>query len=291
MRFTYSETMTDPGYYLPLARAVEEAGYHAFAVPDSLCYPQRSDSLYPFTPDGSREFLEDKPMLDPFALIAAMGAVTSRLRFSTFVLKLPIRNPVHTAKQVSSVAVLTGNRLDLGVGISPWPDDFEISGVPWQRRGQRMDESMEILRALLGGGYVSFQGECYTLPSLKIAPVPNRPVPLLVGGHSEAALKRAARLGDGWMHAGGPPDQLPALLGSLERWRREFGRDGEPFSRTVISMDAFTVDGVHRLEDAGVTDVIVGFRWPYVTGPDTEPLQHKLDSLRQFADTVIHAGV
>lgn len=291
MRFTYSETMTDPSYYLPLARAAEAAGYHAFAVPDSLCYPQNSDSRYPFTPDGSREFLEDKPILDPFALIAAMGAVTTTLRFSTFVLKLPIRNPVLTAKQASSVAVLTGCRLDLGVGISPWPDDFAICGVPWERRGQRMDESMEILRALLGGGFVRYTGECYDLPAIKISPVPDVPLRLLVGGHSEAALKRAARFGDGWMHAGGEADQLAGLLTALAFWCKEYGRETETFSRTVISLDAFTVDGVRRLEDLGVTDVIVGFRWPYVTGPDTEPLQRKIDSMHKFADTVIHAGL
>src|SRR5438874_7071584 len=123
--------MTEPSYYAPLARAAEEAGYHSMVVPDSICYPRDSASTYPFNPDGSREFLEDKPFLEPFSLIPALGAVTTRLRFITFVLKLPVRHPVLVAKQATSVAVLTGNRLVLGVGTSPWREDYEVPGVPW----------------------------------------------------------------------------------------------------------------------------------------------------------------
>src|SRR6202161_2678966 len=105
-------SMPDPSYSLPLAQAAEAAGYDSMVVPDSICYPEASDTRYPFNPDGTREFLEDKPFLEPFSLIPAMGAVTDRLRFVTFVVKLPIRQPVLVAKQVSSTAVLTDNRLD-----------------------------------------------------------------------------------------------------------------------------------------------------------------------------------
>jgi len=139
VRFSYAESMTDPSFYAPLARAAEEAGYDSMVVPDSLCYPLDSVSTYPFNPDGSREFLEDKPFLEPFSLIPALGAVTTRLRFVTFVLKLPVRHPVLVAKQATSVAVLTGGRLVLGVGTSPWREDYEVLGVPWAGRGQRMD--------------------------------------------------------------------------------------------------------------------------------------------------------
>src|ERR1700748_1020701 len=102
--------MTDPAFYPALASAAEEAGYDSMIVPDSICYPLHSDSVYPFNPDGSREFLEDKPFLEPFSLIPALGAVTTRLRFTTFVLKLPVRDPVLTAQQGTSTAVLTGCR-------------------------------------------------------------------------------------------------------------------------------------------------------------------------------------
>jgi len=287
MRFSYAESMTDPSFYVPLAQAAEDAGYDTFVVPDSIAYPRESDTTYPFNPDGSREFLEDKPFLEPFTLIPALGAVTTRLRFVTFVVKLPIRHPVLVAKQAASVAVLTGNRFLFGVGTSPWPEDYGLLDVPWERRGRRMDECIDVIRGLTRGGWFEFHGEVFDLPSVKMAPTPSAPIPILVGGHGEAALRRAATVGDGWMHGGGDPADLPGLLERLAVLRAEAGRDREPFETHVISLDAFSVDGVRRLEEQGVTDVIVGFRWPYVVGPDTEPLQAKIDNLRRFAETVI----
>jgi probable F420-dependent oxidoreductase len=287
MRFSYAESMIDPSYYLPLARAVEDAGYDSMIVPDSIGYPEESDSTYPYTPDGSREFLEDKPFIEPFSLIPAMAAVTETLRFTTFVVKLPVRHPVLVAKQASSVAVMADNRFGFGVGISPWPEDYELCDVPWERRGRRMDEIMEIIRGLTAGGYFSYDGEIFSIPSVKICPVPSDPIPLLVGGHSDPALRRAARLGDGWMHAGGDADELKGQIDRLHDLRREYGRTDEPFEIHVISLDGWSVDGCRRLEDLGVTDVIVGFRDAYQVAADTETLQTKIDALRAFADDVV----
>jgi probable F420-dependent oxidoreductase len=286
MRFSYAESMVDPAFYLPLAVAAEEAGYDSMVVPDSLCYPEVSDSTYPFNPDGTREFLDDKPFLEPFSLIPALGAVTERLRFVTFVLKLPMRHPLIVAKQATSVAVLTDNRLVLGVGASPWPEDYELVDVPWEGRGRRMDEAIEVVRGLATGGYFEFHGECYDIDSVKMSPVPSKPLPIMVGGHATPALRRAAR-SDGWLHGGGDPADLPGLLAELNQIREEEGMTDKPFEVHVISLDAFSLDGIHRLEEQGVTDVIVGFRWPYEVGPDTEPLQAKLDNMNRFADDVI----
>ncbi|MGV9720760.1 TIGR03619 family F420-dependent LLM class oxidoreductase [Nocardia beijingensis] len=286
MRFTYAETMTDPSYYLALAKAAEEAGYTSMAVADSVAYPKESDAKYPYTPDGSREFLEDKPFVEAFVLSAAMAAVTTTLRFTPFVLKLPIRPPVLVAKQAASVAALSGNRFGLGVGISPWPDDFEIMGVPFDKRGARMDECIDIVRGLSAGGYFEYHGQFYDIPPIKISPVPTEPVPILVGGHSRPALRRAAQRGDGWMHAGGDGAELDRLLGELDALRVEYGTR-EDFEVHVISLDGFTVDGIKRLEDKGVTDVIVGFRLPYTTEQDTEPLETKIANLSRFAEKVI----
>jgi probable F420-dependent oxidoreductase len=287
VRFSYAESMTDPSYYLPLAQAAEEAGYDSMVVPDSICYPETATSTYPYNPDGTREFLDGKPFIEPFSLIPALGVVTKRLRFTTFVLKLPIRNPVLVAKQATSTAVLTGNRLLLGVGTSPWQEDYEILGVPWERRGRRLDEEVEIIRGLAGGGFYGYHGQIFNIPPIKLSPVPTAPIPILYGGHSEAMLRRAARNGDGWMHGGGDPADLPGLLSRLAELRKAEGTADRPFEVHVISMDAFSPDGVKRLEDLGVTDVIIGFRWPYGVEPDTQPLAEKLDALNKFAERVI----
>jgi probable F420-dependent oxidoreductase len=287
VRFSYAESMTDPSFYLPLAQAAEAAGYDSMVIPDSICYPEQATSTYPYSPDGTREFLDGKPFLEPFSLIPALGAVTQRLRFVTFVLKLPVRNPVLVAKQATSTAVLTANRLLLGVGTSPWREDYDILNVPWERRGRRLDEGIDIIRGLAAGGYFGYDGDLVKFPPVKISPVPTQPIPILLGGHGEAMLRRAARIGDGWMHGGGDPALLPGLLARLAELRRESGTADRPFEVHVISMDAFSADGVRRLADQGVTDVIVGFRWPYAVEPDTQPLADKIGALNAFAEKVI----
>ena len=279
--------MVDPTFYAPLAQAAEAAGYDSMVIPDSICYPQESESTYPFNPDGTREFLEGKPFIEPFTLIPALGAVTSTLRFVTFVVKLPIRHPVLVAKSVTSTAVMTNNRLALGVGTSPWREDYEMLGLSWENRGKRMDESLDILRGLQSGEYFEYHGEVYDVPAIKLCPVPTEPVPLLIGGHGTPALRRAATIGDGWLHGGGDLSELPGMLDTLHEMRKKAGTDHQPFELHVISVDAYSVDGIRRLEDIGVTDVIVGFRYPYTVGADPEALQTKLDNLNRFADTVI----
>ncbi len=124
--------------------------------------------------------------------------------------------------------MLTGGRLSLGVGTSPWREDYDVLGVDWAGRGRRLDESIAILRGLAAGGYFEFEGKSFTLPPVKIAPVPAEPIPVLIGGHSDAALRRAARLGDGWMHGGGDPADLPRLLARLAELRRQAAEEDRP---------------------------------------------------------------
>jgi probable F420-dependent oxidoreductase len=285
MRFSYAESMCDPAHYAPLARGAEEAGYSSMTVPDSICYPETSDTSYPYTPDGGREFLEGKPFIDPFVLISALAAITERLRFTTFVLKLPVRQPVIVAKQATSIAVLSDNRLGLGIGLSPWPEDFRVTQTEWKARGKRMDEMIEILRGLTTGEYFGFQGEHYDIERIKLTPAPTKPIPLLIGGHSEAALRRAARLGDGWMHAGSDAETLDALIGRLKALRAEYGRQNDPFEIHAISMEELSLDQVKDLEDRGVTDMIVAFRNAYEK--DDQSVAQKLAALRGFAEHVI----
>lgn len=286
MRFTFAESMCPVDHLVTLAREAEAHGYDSFAVPDSVCYPRDSESSYPYTSDGDRAFLDGQPLVDPFCLASALGAVTERLRFTTFVVKLPIRHPVLVAKQATSVACLTGGRFALGVGLSPWPDDYRIMQQPWEHRGARMNEMIEIIRGLSTGDYFEFHGRFYDLEPIKLCPAPATPIPILIGGHADAALRRAARLADGWMHAGGGAGaDLDGALARLETFRREYGRERAPFEVHVISMDAFSPDGVRRLEDRGVTDVILGVRDMYAG--QQMSLDDKVGLLRALADGVI----
>jgi probable F420-dependent oxidoreductase len=289
MKFTTPIAMVHPSFYLPIAQAAEECGFDSIAVPDSIAYPQASSSKYPYNPDGTREFLENKPFIEPMTAIAAMGVSTERIEFHTFVLKMPMRHPVVLAKEATSVAVLTGNRLVLGVGTSPWPDDYEIVGLPWERRGRRFDECIDIVRGLSSGGYFGYEGEFYEFPAIKLNPIPTRPIPIMIGGHSDANLRRAARGCDGWMAAGGSPEELTGWIARIQEFRREYGRDREPFDIYATSFDSFSSDGIKRLEDLGVTHTSGGFgRFnPYGAEADPETLQEKIDNLRRYADDVI----
>jgi probable F420-dependent oxidoreductase len=299
MRFSFAESMCDPSHYAPLAVAAERAGWTSFVVPDSICYPEISESRYPYTPDGNREFLEGKPFLEPFTLIPALGAVTETLRFTTFVVKLPIRQPVLVAKQAASVAVLTGNRFGFGVGLSPWPEDFLVTGTDWKSRGRRMDEMIEIIRGLTAradafegspdevgpGNFFEFHGRHYDVESIQICPVPTQPIPILIGGHAEPALRRAARLGDGWLGTGHDPGAIPGLVRELTRLRREAGREAEPFDFVAAVTAPPSVELFQRLEEQGVTSVI---QYPpaFSLGPASS-LSQKRQAFEQFGDRII----
>jgi alkanesulfonate monooxygenase SsuD/methylene tetrahydromethanopterin reductase-like flavin-dependent oxidoreductase (luciferase family) len=149
---------------------------------------------------------------------------------------------------------------------------------------------MDVIRGLLTGDWFEYHGEIYDVPKIKQCPVPATHLPLIVGGHAELALKRAAVRGDGWIHGGGDQAELPGLITRLHELRADSDRSADPFEVHVISMEAYTVDGIRRLEEMGVTDVIVGFRWTYQREQDAEPLQDKVDALRRYADTVIAAS-
>ncbi len=289
MKFLASVAMTDPAFYVPLARAAEEAGYDGISIPDSVCYPESATSTYPYNSDGSREFLENKPFLEPLLAIAAMGSATSSIVFYPSVLKMPLRHPVILAKEVSSLAVITGGRLRLGVGSSPWREDYELVGLTWAGRGGRFDECIEIVRGLCGGGYFGYKGEHYDFQPVKLNPVPDRPVPVLIGGHGDSNLRRAARLGDGWIAAGSTTEQLSAMLDRISALRVEYGRDQLPFEIHATTEDSFSPEGLRRLEEMGVTHTGGGFgRFnPYGLETDPESLREKVANLRRYADAAM----
>jgi probable F420-dependent oxidoreductase len=287
MRFSFQVGMSDADHYLPLARAAEAAGYHGITIPDSICYPQEASSKYPYNADGSREFLESVPFLESLIAVAAMAAVTERIRFATFVYKLAVRPVAPVAKQVQSIQLLSGNRFDFGIGISPWEEDFAICDVPWAQRGKRLDEQIDVLRGLETGEFFGYHGDIIDMPANKMCPVPTEPTALLIGGHAEPALKRAARVGDGWMCAGADLEQLTAYIGRINQLREEYGTADKPFRFFTTGQNAFTKEGIAQLEDIGVTDVIIAFRNVYEFQPD-HSLDEKIDMLNWYAGEFIN---
>ncbi|QBJ97160.1 TIGR03619 family F420-dependent LLM class oxidoreductase [Rhodococcus sp. ABRD24] len=283
MKFTVGVAMCPLDQLTGLAQTAEECGFANIALPDSLFFMETAVADYPYTPDGSRMWNEETPWVDPLIAAAAMGAVTTTIGFYTNVLKLGSRNPLLIARQVGSVANLTGNRFGFGVGIGWAPEEFEWCGAPYKRRGARVDEMIEIIKKLLAGGMVEHHGEFFDFDRLQISPAPSKPVPFYVGGHTDVALRRAAREGNGWTSAMIKFDDLVATIARLDELRAEYGRADEPFEIQSVCIDRFGKDGYAQLADAGVTDSIV-VPWIFDGLGFDAPLEAKQDSLRKFAD-------
>jgi len=288
MRFTVPLPMLPAHHLVPMARAAEAAGFASIALPDSVFFPEVVSADYPYSPDGSRWWPSDTPMVDPFVGIPAMAAVTERITFFTNVLKLPLRNPLLVAKQVASIAVLSGDRFRLGVGLSWIPEEFRWTGTEMRTRGARTDEAVAIIRAVCAGdgpAWVEHHGRHYDFDRLMISPAPTTAVPILVGGHSEPALRRAARLGDGWISAGQTVDELGVTIATLRDLLEQEGRADVPFEINALCLDVADAAGFARMAELGVTEA-QAVPW-YFYGGDPADLSVQIDSLAQFADTVM----
>ena len=283
MRFVLGYGLNDINHMSQVAIAAEQAGFDSFTIGDSLFYPKHTDSIYPYK-EGDRSFLEHIDFLDPVAAIAALAAVTKTIRFYPGVLKLPCRHPILTAKQFSSLAALSNNRVLLGVGISPWREDLTYLGVDWDHRGKVMDECLAVIRGVLKGGFFAFDGEFYKFGEIKMKPIPTKPIPILVGGHSTPALRRAAKLGDGWMSAGGTVEENKAMVEKIAAFRREFGTADRPFEIHAGVMDSNDIDSMRRMTDMGATHI---FTAPWDVYNPLQSLQAKVDAVKKFGDTVI----
>jgi probable F420-dependent oxidoreductase len=288
MRFTVPLPMLPAHHYVPMAQAAEANGFHSIAVPDSVFYAEAVSGDYPFTADGRRWWKPETPFVDPFIAIPAMAAVTERITFFTNVLKLPIRNPLLVAKQVSSIAAMSGDRFRLGVGLSWMPEEFAWTGTEMKTRGARMDEALDIIRAVCPGGgpaWAEYHGKHYDFDKLMVSPAPQQPMKLLVGGHSDAAMARAARH-DGWISANCTEAELGELLGRLRAHLDDAGKTpGHEFEVNALAVDVLDADGFGRLGALGVTECQV-VPW-YYYGGDPEDLGVQVGSLARFADEVL----
>jgi len=267
-----------------LAQAAEEAGFNSVCMPDSLFYPKTSESKYPYNDTETvRQYIDSSPFIEPFIAMATMAAVTARIRFYPSVLKVPVRQPLVLAKLLTSLAVVSNGRVALGAGLSPWKEDFTYNGVPFERRGALMDECIAIIRGVMTGEYFEYHSENYDFGPLKMNPVPENPVPILIGGHAAPALKRAARIGDGWISANSDYDSLSKLIAELNGYRESCGTAGrEDFEIHVIDSNARSVADFQRLEALGATEAAL-VAW----GPQVHDRQGQVDAIRRFGDSVV----
>ncbi len=287
MEWALSGAMLGARELLELAAAAEDAGFDSIGLPDSVFYPEQVSADYPYTPDGKRMWSAEMPMPDPFIMMSAMAAVTQRLRFSTNVLKLPLRDPLLTAKQIATMAVLSENRIGIGVGLSWIPEEFTFTRTEMSTRGARTDEAIEIIKAICAGNgpeWVEYHGKHYDFDRLMISPAPDRAVPVYVGGHSEAGLKRAARIGDGWISVNVPVEELRRAISRLGELRAEYGRAELPFEIDVSPTDVCDADGYREIEAAGATICRVV---PWRLYDVEQSTSGRVAALRRFADEVI----
>ncbi len=286
MRFTLMTGLGGIEDYPDVARTAEATGWTSLAIPDSLFYPEVTESDYPYlSTEAVREALDGVPVLDPIVAMATMAGVTRTLRFYPAVMKVPVRQPLVLAKALSSLAVISGNRVSLGAGLSPWKEDFTFNGIPFEERGKRMDECIEIIRGAMSGDYFEFHSQYYDIGRVKLSPAPTAGLPILVGGHAVPALRRAAQVGDGWISANSDYDSLKAMIGKLDELRRDSGtHTRDDFEIHAFDMHARKLDDFRRMAELGVTDICVTPWNPY--DPSLDRAQ-KLAKIEQFADGII----
>ena len=285
MKFWSGTAFMKAGDGVAVATMLDEAGYDGIVTSDHMIYPRELSSPYPDSSSGKPGWAPDNPWPDPWVLTGAMSSVTSRLRFSNAVYIAPARPLLEVAKVVATAACLSGGRVSLAAGLGWMREEYELMGQDFTNRGRRLDEMIPALRELWKGGWVSWSGEYYQVPEMMIEPHPPTPVPIWCGGESEAALRRAARLCDGWVGYAYAWDDAVGYVERLKTLRREFGREQEPFDILLALLEPPSVDLYRRAEDIGITAVMCR---PWL-GAEGGP--GGVDALRgpieEFAETII----
>jgi probable F420-dependent oxidoreductase, Rv2161c family len=258
-----------------LGRICEENGIESVWTVEHVIVPSGYASEYPYSRDGRMPGGDDAPMPDPLMWLTWVGAHTTRLRLATGILILPQRNPVVLAKEVATLDCLTGGRVTLGVGIGWLQEEFDAIGVPFAERAARTDEHIEVMRALWSGAAVDFDGAFTTLRGANSFPHPvQSPLPIVIGGHTQAAARRAGRLGDGFFPGKGDWSELQPVMRAAAI---DAGRD--PDGIEITRGGATDVDGVKKMMDEGCDRLVI----PPLAF-DSAGLR---DALARFADDVI----
>lgn len=242
------------------ARRMEELGYDSLWVSDHVVIPREYESRYPYNPSGRLSWI-DLPLLEPLSTLLFVAGVTERPRLGTTVLVLPMRNPVLHAKILATLDVLSGGRLIFGAGVGWLKEEFDALDMPFDHRGARMDEFLAVIMRLWTEDHPTFEGHYYRLADVGFAPKPVQQPhpPIWIGGNTDPALRRAARIGDAWHAAGATPEQVEAALPKLREYTRAAGRDpvAVPVTvRTGLRADEppdATLARLGRYRDLGVT--------------------------------------
>jgi len=268
-----------PDGSIQFAQAAEKAGVESLWTVEHVIYPSSYDSQYPYDPSGQMAMAPDTDLTDPLIWLTWLAANTSSIRLGTGIIILPERNPLVLAKQVGTLDSFSGGRVELGIGVGWLKEEFEALGVPWERRGARTDEYVAVMRELWGGNEVSFDGEFVSFDRVSSNPKPlNGSVPITIGGHSDAAARRAGRIGNGFFPGKG---DLEHMLGLVRESAEKHGRDASEIEVTWGSgeiMGSDPVAAAEKLKEQGVSRVIV---------PSLMFLNNTEEQLAEFGERVI----
>jgi probable F420-dependent oxidoreductase len=243
-----------------LATAAEQCGIESLWAVEHVVIPEGYQSRYPYHESGRIPLGDDPDITDPLVWLGYVAAVTRHVRLATGILIVPQRNPLVLAKECATLAKLSGGRFELGIGVGWLAEEFEALGVPFADRGRRTDEYIGAMRALWSQDRAAYNGRYASFSQAISRPQPpGGSVPIVVGGHSDAAARRAGYLGDGFFPARGDDDELAHLFEVMKAAARDAGRDGDAIevSTMVWSPKRDSLDRVKELEDLGVHRLLV----------------------------------
>lgn len=274
---------------IELARFAEELGFESLWTIEHVVIPAGYTSAYPYSDDGRFGWPEDLDYPDPLPWLATIAGATEHIGLGTAIVILPQRNPVVLAKELATIDVMSGGRLLFGVGVGWLAEEFAAIGTPFGERAARTDESIEVLRRLWADDEATFQGRFTNLDRALMFPKPlqqidGRPaVPVLIGGHSPAAARRAGRLGDGFFPARATPDDLGPLLEIVVSSAAEAGRN--PADIEITAGNVVDLETARRFEDLGADRLMCPLMLPDLI----EDLDRAKSRMEAFAETVIQA--
>jgi probable F420-dependent oxidoreductase len=285
MKFWQNVSWMETDQLIDLARHAETLGYEGVMDGDHFAFPVKLKTPYPLSEDGQPPMGSDFNYPDNFVSAGAIAVATARLRYMTDIFVLPVRHPLAVAKAAATVAILGGHRFVLGVAAGWMKDEFDLAGIDFATRGQRLDEMIAIMRKLWLGGPVEHHGRFFDFDPLRLEPMPGRIVPIFCAGTTKTALKRAALLGDGWRNGGNTLDEVAGFIAELKRLRHEAGRDHLPFEIVATLVEPPSLDNFKRLEDLGVHGTLV--YPPHFALGRHSTLDQKKQLLETFAESFL----